>query len=131
MDLYRLVERRRVLVEEPVLAGALLGPGLGAPPQLPVGSYLAEIEDLATGLRLRHPLLVEREGQQPQLPAGHPCAAGLVLPLPADVSPGAVVITAGWTWSGVDAQASGEPLPLRRLWVDAFAMQVHPVRHRD
>ncbi len=121
--LYRFSQHHRRFVPERVDD---LGPTPVETP-LEMGRYLVELTDEAGDLFL-YPVFVRRQEKVVHQPPG--ADAPVPVQLPEDIAPGEAFVPAGWFVAGGDERAP-YGLPERRLWCDAFAIQVFPVTHAD
>jgi eukaryotic-like serine/threonine-protein kinase len=113
LTLHPLVERDLVLIDGP---GRPLGRGDVRLSELEMGSYV--IVARADGFEpARYPVAIFRntdwEGELRLLPAG-------------SIPEGFVYVPGTWAWLGGDAKATNS-WPLRKVWVDSFLIQRHPV----
>ncbi|MCB9673567.1 MAG: SUMF1/EgtB/PvdO family nonheme iron enzyme [Alphaproteobacteria bacterium] len=121
--LYRYETRNRRLV-------AVRETELGTTPldrPVAMGSYLLELVDEAGDLVL-YPFTVGRLEAVTHRPPG--AAEPVALALPEGIDAGEAFVPAGWFVAGGDERAP-YGLPERRLWCDAFAIQVFPVTHAE
>jgi eukaryotic-like serine/threonine-protein kinase len=125
VEVFRYVERLRRLELVPHQS---LGPTPLVECALPAGSYLLVLR--APGcIDVRYPVYLERGGSWHGSPPGGR-ATPVRLPRIEALSSDAVYVPAGWFSSGGDERAV-ESLPARRVWVDGFAIQRHPVDNRS
>lgn len=123
LTLYRLVEEDRTLVPcEP----RVLGRSPVVDVSLAPGSYEIHI-DAPGRAPVVVPVLIERCAAWQ---AGPPQDPHRPVYLPPEVGPDEVYVPAGWFQCGGDPLAI-DGLPHRRIWVDGFVMQRHPVTHQD
>lgn len=106
---------------------------LGQTPLLRVpvhhGSYLLRVR--APGrAEVRYPILVERAGHWDGAAPGEPEPHPVELPREGEIGENESYVPAGWCWTGGDPEAP-DSLPARRIWVDAFVIQRHPVTNRE
>ncbi|MCK6504296.1 bifunctional serine/threonine-protein kinase/formylglycine-generating enzyme family protein [Myxococcota bacterium] len=116
---------RRLVPRDPRLLGRT--PLFAA--TLPRGRYLVELR--AAGRQVvRYPVAIGRlehwHGVAPGASAPHP----ILLPPEGAIGPDEVYVPAGWCQVGGDPAAT-RPLPGRRLWVDGFVLDRHPVTNRE
>jgi serine/threonine-protein kinase len=125
--LARCVERERQLVPEPLPAPLDARQALPLDLAVPAGSYVLTVE--APG---RSPVTVTadvpREGVWDRTPPGGD--APRPLELPTTEVPGAAYIPAGWTWIGGTDRRFRTTLERRRVWVESFWAERHPVTNR-
>ena len=122
VTLHRYVERDRRLVDEP---WRVLGFSPVREVELPHGSYLLVVRQ--EGFReLRVPVSMGRLEHWDGVPPGGEGTAPLRLLRLDEVGEHEVPVPAGWFWSGGDEEANSS-LPRRRVWVDGFLVQRHPV----
>ncbi|MBA2319672.1 MAG: SUMF1/EgtB/PvdO family nonheme iron enzyme [Deltaproteobacteria bacterium] len=122
VECFRVVERHRRLVEEPVGS-------LGTTPllarELPVGTYVLVVS--APGRDpVRVPVAVEREEHFAAIAPGSSAVEVLRLPLTGDIGPDEVLVPAGWFWCGGDS-AAGDAFPATRIWTDDVVFRRFPV----
>ena len=77
-----------------------------------------------------YPVRLRRGELWDMTPPGTNAVSAVRLPLAADVDPSACFVAAGWTQIGGDHRAPNA-LPARRVWVDDFAIQRHPITNRE
>ena len=121
--LYRFRKRSRRFVPERVAE-------LGRTPihtELEMGRYLLELTDAAGDLFV-HPVHVRRQAAVVHHPPDTDAPVPLVLA--DDIEPGEAFVPAGWFIAGGDERAP-YGLVERRLWCDAFAIQVFPITHGE
>lgn len=93
-----------------------------------MGSYVARV--LAEGCApVDYPLRIERMTHWDGIAPGREEPKVITLPRESELSVEERFVPAGWFESGGDEGAPGA-LPRRRLWVDGFAMERHPVTVR-
>jgi len=92
---------------------------------LRAGSYILRLSTPGCA-DVRYPLLVERGGHALSVPPGADGPLPIPMPLADEVGGDEALVPAGWFLAGGDPGAT-DGLPRRRLWVDTFIMQRHPV----
>lgn len=127
VELYRYVLRNRRLVPEPV---RVLGRTPLARVSLPMGSYLLVLR--AEGRApVRYPVRIHRQTHWDGVPPGRREPLPIALPHLNEPGPDDLYVPAGEFQVGGDPQAAGTPLPLQRVWVDAFIIRRFPVTHGE
>lgn len=126
VELFRFEPVHRRLVPQPLMR-------LGATPvrevSLPAGSFLAVLR--APGrAEVRLPIRIERDQHAENRPPGLHGTRPVVLPPVEAVRPDECVVPEGWFVSGGDAGAEF-PVPMRRIWLDAFAICSVPTTNAD
>ncbi len=122
----RYVLRDQRLVPEPM--GRLGITPLHALP-LPHGSYRFTVR--ASGrIEVTIPLFIERGSHADGAAPGDRDPYPILLPAEEGWDPDDVYVPAGYAWIGGEAGAA-ETLPLRRIWVDAFALRRFPVTNEE
>ncbi|MEZ4322014.1 MAG: SUMF1/EgtB/PvdO family nonheme iron enzyme [Myxococcota bacterium] len=126
VDLYRYVEEKRRLVPKYVKT-------LGVTPilevALPMGSYLLKVR--ADGCEeVRYPVLVGRMEHWDGIRPGSDAPFAIHLPRRGTLAPDDCYVPAGFFWSGTEGEST-VPLPIRRLWCDAFVMKRYPVTNQE
>jgi len=96
---------------------------------LPVGSYVALLEPEDGSPQFRIPFEVLR-GQSTHLGHRNNRSHTLFVPKPPDIASGTVYIAGGLGWSGGDPRAYGQTLGLKRVQIQPFAIQKHPVTNQ-
>ncbi len=125
-ELFRHVERDRRLVLE---SARPLGTTPIVDEPLPMGSYVVRLR--APGcLDVRYPVLIDRQRRWDGVAPGETAPRAVVLPRRGDLAPQERYVPAGWFVSGGDRSAPGA-LPRRRIWLDGFVIDRHPVTHAE
>jgi serine/threonine-protein kinase len=124
LERYELRDRRLV----PEDLGLLGTTPLRAVP-LPRGSYRLRLR--APGCaEVLYPVLIERGGHWDGCPPGESEPAPVRLPREGEIGEDERYVPAGWCWTGGE-RGVVEPLPHRRIWVDAFVMRRFPVTNQE
>jgi serine/threonine-protein kinase len=126
VTLFRFVERDRRLRLEP--AGSVLRTPI-VDLALPYGSYMLVVR--AEGHEeVRYPVRIGRGEAWDAVRPGSDRPFAVPLPEAGSIGPDECYVPAGWFLSGGDP-AAVESLPARRLWLDGFVIQRHPVTQAE
>jgi serine/threonine protein kinase/formylglycine-generating enzyme required for sulfatase activity len=120
VERYVPVDRRLVLEPYKSLGHT---PIVGA--HVDCGSFLLTLR-LEGHVETRYPVSIGRGDHWNGVRPGSQQPYPIRLPSGSELGPGEVYVPAGWFNSGGDTEA-GESLPRRKLWVDAFVIQRHPI----
>lgn len=123
ITLYQCIQRHRRLVEAPT--GIRVASGV--PLSLPIGTYVALLEDLETGVTVRVPVFIERAQRWNGQLDGSLAPRPIRLPNPWEIPEGSCLVPAGPFYSGGDPNAFGTSLPAARVSLPDFAIQRFPV----